>query len=165
MIKDLSARVSVPAKLGSGPCPTLILTSSAERILSEYGQYLDRTLGAALSTRRGYLYFARRFLTYAFRSMDPEWKAVRAESVAQFVQEEAAPRKGNGRKTPGYATRAFLRFWSYAASCWRALMRLCPSSVCGLIPRFRDIYQPRKLRAYWQCVLTVRLSGNEITRS
>jgi len=67
MIKDLSARASVPAKLVSGPCPTLIQTSSAERILSEYDQYLDRTLGAALSTRRGYLYFAHQFLTFAFR--------------------------------------------------------------------------------------------------
>ncbi len=110
MIKNLSARTGVPATLASGLDPMLIQTGSAEQILNEYAQYLDRTLGAALSTQRGYLYFARQFLTYAFKSMDPEWKVVRAELVAQFVQQEAAPRKGNGRKTPGYATRAFLRY-------------------------------------------------------
>lgn len=147
MIKDLSARVSVPAKLGSGPCPTLILTSSAERILSEYDQYLDHTLGAALSTRRGYLYFARRFLTYAFRSMDPEWKAVRAESVAQFVQEEAAPRKGNGRKIPGYATRAFLRYL--------VLRGFLPAGIDAAVP---------VIRVWTHTSLPGHLSAEEITR-
>jgi site-specific recombinase XerD len=147
MIKNLSARTSVPTTLASGLCPTLIQTNSAEQILSEYAQYLDRTLGAALSTRRGYLYFARQFLTYAFKSMDPEWKAVRAELVAQFVQQEAAPRKGNGRKTPGYAMRAFLRYL--------VLRGFLPSGIDAAVP---------VIRVWAHTSLPGHLSIEEITR-
>jgi len=129
MIKDLSARTGAPATLVSGLNPILIQTSSAERILNEYAQYLDRTLGAALSTQRGYLYFARQFLTYAFKSLDPDWKALRAESIAQFVQQEATSRKGNGRTIPGYATRAFLRYL--------VLRGFLPAGIEAVVPVIR----------------------------
>jgi site-specific recombinase XerD len=129
------------------PRPALIPTSPAEQILSEYDQYLDRTLGAALSTRRGYLYFARQFLTYAFRSGDLQWWAVCAESVAQFVQEEAAQRKGHGRKTPGQAMRAFLRY---------LVLR-------GFLPAGLDAAVP-VIRVWTHASLPGHLSAEEIAR-
>src|SRR5262249_10277570 len=81
-----------------------------EKLLSEYDQYLERTAGAAAGTRRKYLYFARRFLAFAFSPATPEFSQLRAETITAFVQKETTSRQGAGRKCPGSATRIFLRY-------------------------------------------------------
>lgn len=81
-----------------------------EKLLSEYDQYLERTAGAADGTRRKYLYFARRFLAFAFSAATPEFSQLRAETITAFVQKETTSRQGAGRKCPGSAARIFLRY-------------------------------------------------------
>jgi len=82
----------------------------SDQILTEYGQYLERTAGAAVRTRDKYLYFARKFLASVFASSTPEWSLLQAETIVTFVQKETAPRQGAGRKQPSSATRVFLRY-------------------------------------------------------
>jgi site-specific recombinase XerD len=85
-------------------------TTPMERTLADYEQFLERTCGAAVTTRRRYLYFARQFLSFAFGSSTPEWSALRAETITKFVQQETVRRSGFGRKAPGSAIRIFLRY-------------------------------------------------------
>ncbi len=70
-----------------------------------YLHYLERTAGAAAGTRRKYLYFARRFLSFAFSPATLEFSQLRAETITAFVQKETTSRQGAGRKCPGSATR------------------------------------------------------------
>jgi integrase/recombinase XerD len=78
--------------------------------LHRYEYYLRTVQGAADSTRATYLRIARRFLTYCFPTGQVNWAAVTAAQVASFVHREVAPRLGFGRREPGVAVRAALRF-------------------------------------------------------
>ena len=51
-----------------------------------------------------------RFLQQRFGAAEPEWSQVSADDLSSFAQSEVARRKGFGRKVPGVALRAFLRF-------------------------------------------------------
>jgi site-specific recombinase XerD len=119
----------------------------SEQILADYEQYLEGVCGAAVRTRCKYLYFARRFLIFAFNSGMPEWSALRAETITQFVQQETAPRRGAGRKQPGSAFRIFLRY---------LVMR-------GLIPAGLEATIPG-MRIWKHASLPEHLSDEEVTR-
>jgi len=84
--------------------------TATERWLQEYERFLDRVLGSAAATRQKYLFFARKFLL-AFCGTGPlDWGSLRASTITEFVQCEGAKRTGFGRKTPGTAIRAMLRY-------------------------------------------------------
>lgn len=78
--------------------------------LLRYDEYLVQVCGAAISTRRHYLRFARRFLTTCFGMAPLGWSSLQAQQVADFVQQEAATKRGHGRKLPSIAVRSVLRF-------------------------------------------------------
>ena len=78
--------------------------------LLRYEAYLVQVRGVAASTRRHYLRFARRFLTACFGAAPPVWSSLQAQQVSNFVQQEAATKRGHGRKLPSTAIRSFLRF-------------------------------------------------------
>ncbi len=69
-----------------------------------------RVAGAAVSTCRQYELIAARFLQQRFGDAEPEWSQVSGDDLSSFAQSEAVRRKGFGRKVPGVALRAFLRF-------------------------------------------------------
>jgi site-specific recombinase XerD len=81
-----------------------------EQLLMEYAHYLDRVHGAALTTRRKYLYFARQLLGSVFPTGELQWEALRAETLTRFVQQQTVCRRGFGRKSPGAAVRILLRY-------------------------------------------------------
>jgi site-specific recombinase XerD len=78
--------------------------------LLRYDEYLIQVCGAAASTRRHYRRFARRFLTACFGTAPLDWSSLRAQQVADFVRQEAATKRGHGRKLPSTAVRSLLRF-------------------------------------------------------
>lgn len=84
--------------------------SGAEQWLSRYDHYLKHALGSAPATRQKQLYFAKRFLATLYGSGVPDWSLLRAEAVTEFVQQEAARRRGFGRKSPARAIRSLLRY-------------------------------------------------------
>jgi site-specific recombinase XerD len=98
-------------------------------------------------TRHKYLYFARKFLAFAFDSATPEWSLLRAENVAAFVQKETTSRQGAGRKHPGSATRIFLRYL--------VTRGLIPAGLEAVIPR---------TRLWKHASLPEHLSAEEVSR-
>jgi site-specific recombinase XerD len=80
------------------------------RWLNRFDEHLERVAGAAASTRRQYELIAARFLHQRFGETEPEWSQICADDLSSFAQSEATRRKGFGRKVPGVALRAFLRF-------------------------------------------------------
>ena len=65
-------------------------TTNVPRLLSSYEEYLDRLLGLADETRRRYLPFAERFLTWQFPVEPPDWNRLDGDSVAIFIRREGA---------------------------------------------------------------------------
>ena len=92
------------------PRPTAPPETPAMRWLTRFEEHLERVSGAAASTRRQYQLTAARFLEQRFAGAEPEWTQLCADDLSSFAQGEAARRKGFGRKVPGVALRAFIRF-------------------------------------------------------
>lgn len=92
------------------PIPAALPETPARQWVSRFSEHLERIVGAAVSTRRQYERIAARFLQQRFGGAEPEWSQLCAEDLSSFAQSEAARRKGFGRKVPGVALRAFLRF-------------------------------------------------------
>ena len=84
--------------------------SDADRWLAAYDHYLDRVAGLSEGTRRIYVRHARALATMRFGSAAPDWSALTADDVAAFVCQRAQAFKSSGRRAPGGAIRALLRF-------------------------------------------------------
>jgi integrase/recombinase XerD len=85
-------------------------TTAIDQWLRQYEQYLDQVLGAAASTRKSYLLIARRLLRAYFGTALLDWQVLQAQTISDFVQQEAAMRTGGGRKLVSAGVRAVLRF-------------------------------------------------------
>ena len=84
--------------------------SAMEQWLVEYDAYLDQVAGLALSTRQGYRRVVKRFITACFGAKRPDWYALTASMITDFVSREATARQRGGRKYPAVVVRSFLRF-------------------------------------------------------
>jgi integrase/recombinase XerD len=78
--------------------------------LARFYDHLGHVAGLAASTIRQYQLTVERFLQERFADAEPDWSQLSAEDLSSFIKREAARRTGFGRKTPGVALRAFLRF-------------------------------------------------------
>jgi site-specific recombinase XerD len=85
-------------------------TTAIDQWLRQYEQYLEQVLGAAASTRKSYLLIARRLLRAYFGTAPLDWQVLQAQTLSDFVQQEAATRIGGGRKLVTAGVRAVLRF-------------------------------------------------------
>lgn len=92
------------------PTSTTVPETPAMYWLNRFDEHLERVAGAAPNTRRQYELIAARFLQQRFDGAEPEWSQISADDLSSFTQREATGRKGFGRKVPGVALRAFLRF-------------------------------------------------------
>jgi integrase/recombinase XerD len=92
------------------PRPASPPPTAADQWLIRYALYLEQVCGAAASTRTRYLRIAKRFLTTGFGAGPGAGSALQAQDIATFVRQEAATNHGGGRKMPGVAVRALLRF-------------------------------------------------------
>jgi integrase/recombinase XerD len=81
----------------------------ADQWLWRFEQHLEMK-GTATGTRARYLFFVRRFIGTRFETGRWNWQCLQGQDVADFVCQEARTRTGLGRKAPGVALRAFLRF-------------------------------------------------------
>ena len=84
--------------------------SPLDQWLSIYDTHLKQVAGLALSTRQTYGRIARGFITACFGTERPNWSSLTAAMITTFVSQEAAMRRGAGRKLPAVAVRSFLRF-------------------------------------------------------
>ena len=104
LLRLLRQQDIIPPPNGRGS-PTAI-----DQWLRQYEQYLEHVLGAAASTRKSYRLIARRFLRACFGAASLNWEAIEAQTISDFVQQEASTRTGGGRKLVSAGVRAVLRF-------------------------------------------------------
>jgi len=79
-------------------------------LLSQYAEHLDSVMGLVAGSRKQYILYAGRFLSHQGSGTGVDWSRISAESIAEFVKHEVAPRKGFGPHRVTTATRSFLRF-------------------------------------------------------
>lgn len=84
--------------------------SPINQCLSAYNAHLEQVAGLALSTRRTYGRMARGLIAACFGTQIPDWSSLTAAMITTFVSQEAAKRRGAGRKLPAVGVRSFLRF-------------------------------------------------------
>lgn len=82
----------------------------SESWLHRFAGHLRQVRNLAPLTCRGYLRFVRRFLATTGRAETVDWSTLRAEELSEFVRREAQHRRGGGRKGPGTAMHALVRF-------------------------------------------------------
>ena len=78
--------------------------------LQRFAVHLQHVRNLAPLTYRGYLRFVRRFLVTSGRAEIVDWSTLRADELSEFVRHEAQHRRGGGRKGPGTAMHALVRF-------------------------------------------------------
>lgn len=119
-------------------------TPEVQRLVTSYDEYLHRVQGLADETRRRYLPFAARFLTWQFAGT-PDWSRLDGESVAGFLRREAARLKTPGHRAPLTAIRSLLRFLVFKD--------FIAAGLEGAVPRWRR---------YRHATLPVHLSDNQV---
>lgn len=92
------------------PQVTVSPLSIPEQWLHRFASYLRDVRGLAPLTCHSYLFFVRQFLTESRRTTSRNWRSPQAEELSEFVRRHAERRRGGGRKRPGTALRAFVRF-------------------------------------------------------
>jgi integrase len=102
--------------------------NDANSWLLSYDRYLRDVVGAAATTRIRYWRVVRRFVAACFNNM-AGWTPPSVQQVTDFVCEEAASKKGCGRRVSVTAARSFIRFLA-----WRGIV---PSGLDRAIPRTR----------------------------
>lgn len=107
--------------------------------LAAYNDYLRSVVGAAPATNIRFSYVIRRFInTRLKQDTTVTWTSLSIEQIAEFVREEAASKKGHGRRVPMCAMRSFLRFLAWRGIAQpgmdRAIPRLRLSSYASLPP-------------------------------
>jgi site-specific recombinase XerD len=117
-----------------------------QRLLICYDEHLRCVQGLADETRRRYLPFAARFLTWQFADGTLDWNRLDGESVAGFLRREAARLKTPGHRAPLTAIRSLLRFLVFKGFIVPGLE--------GALPRWRR---------YRHASLPVHLSDHQIT--
>jgi site-specific recombinase XerD len=87
-----------------------LISNDRESWLRGFESHLTKVLGLAPATRTCYLLIARRLLTSIGKDDCVDRSMFTASAIIEFVQADAAPRRGRGPGTTISATRSFLRF-------------------------------------------------------
>ena len=115
--------------------------TEADRWLARYGTHLDQRVGAAWSTRRKCLHYVRRLIEFRFPGADPNWPALGASDIVNFLVGQAHHGKG-AAKTAASAVRSLLRFLVLEGVLRPGLEAAVPP-----LPRWRLSALPRYLTA------------------
>jgi integrase/recombinase XerD len=116
--------------------------NGAERWLKDFDDHLSRVQGLALSSRRSYCFFVRRFLAGYCGPAGPDWSSLRGEDLAMFVHREASRLKRYARGGPATAIRALLRYLAFVGAVRAGLEAAIPR-----MPRWTHAALPRYLPA------------------
>ncbi|MCA1605098.1 MAG: site-specific integrase [Acidobacteria bacterium] len=128
-------------------CAATTPSTEPQEWVTRYACHLEQVLGLAPTTRQKYLFFAFRFLTAYCGTSIPDWSALTAAKITEFVQREAAPRKGFGPHGPVTAVRSFLRFL--------VMQGVIPAGLEAAVP---------PIRQWSQAALPQHLTPSEIER-
>lgn len=107
--------------------------------LQPFDEYLDRVSGVSIGTRRIYLLYARSFLQMRFGVAEPDWSALTAEDIADFIRAKA---ETVTTSLPATAVRSLLRYLATIGAVRRGLDGAVP-----MIRRWKHASLPRHLTA------------------
>jgi site-specific recombinase XerC len=116
------AIASPHARVGSEP--------ELDQWLRRFDEHLDHVRGTSAGTRRIYRRYARALLTSCFGTSTPDWSAVTASAVTDFVRKQTARLSPSACRAPLTATRTFLRFLVTGG--------VLPPGVDGAVPTVRQ---------------------------
>ncbi len=116
------AIASPAAPLGSEP--------DRDQWLRRFDEHLEHVRGTSAGTRRIYRRYAQALLTSCFGTGVPDWSALTASAVTDFVRTQAARLSPSACRAPLTATRVFLRFLITVGAL--------PSGVDGAVPTVRQ---------------------------
>jgi len=115
--------------------------TQGERWLARYGDHLNQRQGAAWSTCRKCLHYVHRLIEFRFPGVDPDWSALDASDIVNFLAGQARHGKG-AVKTAASAVRSLLRFLVLEGTVQSGLEATVPP-----LPRWRLSGLPRYLTA------------------
>jgi len=104
-------------------------TPAVERILADYGSYLERTCGLAASTVRDRLHYAREFIQSVFGSGRVAWRRVGPRDVQSFIAQYGEDGRFAAAGKAAVSLRGLLR--------WLKLAGKVSPSLIGAVPHFR----------------------------
>jgi len=105
--------------------------------LQPFDEYLDRVSGVSIGTRQIYRLYARSFLQMRFGEAEPDWSALTAEDVVDFIRAKAATVTTS---LPATAVRALLRYLAMTGAVRRGLDGAVPT-----VRRWKHASLPRHL--------------------
>jgi integrase/recombinase XerD len=98
--------------------------------LRRFDEHLQHVRGTSAGTRRIYCRYARALLTSCVGTSIPDWSALTASAVTDFVRTQTARLSPSACRAPLTATRTFLRFLITAG--------VLPSGIDGAVPTVRQ---------------------------
>ena len=130
-------------------CPGAPVESESDlgQWLRRFDAHLEHVRGTSAGTRRIYRRYARALLTSCFGTSNPDWSALTAGAVTDFVRTQTARLSPSACRAPLTATRTFLRFLITAG--------VLPSGVDGAVPTVRQ---------WKQAALPPALSDQDVQR-
>jgi len=129
------------------PQPDPAPVTEAEQWLRNFDHHLEYVLGFSPGTRCNYLRYARRLIDSRFGPAAPDWAALSAQDVTDFVRREAGKLKSSTCRQQVGAIKALLRFL--------AISGLVPAGLAGAVPPIRE---------WRQASLSTHLSTDELAR-
>ncbi len=131
----------------ASPAAPLASEHERDQWLRRFDEHLEHVRGTSVGTRRIYRRNAQALLTSCFGTGVPDWSAITATAVTDFVRTQVARLSPSACRTPITATRTFLRFLITAGAL--------PSGVDGAVPTVRQ---------WKQGALPPALSDEEVQR-
>lgn len=122
--------------------PLALEPTPAEQWLLRFEQYSQRVAGSAVSTCQRYRPILRRFLNTRFGTGVLDWTTLTADELTKFTRQELSARKNFGRKVPGTALRAMLRYLVFCGDVRQGLEGAIPTirhwKHAALPPQLRE---------------------------
>ena len=136
--------------------------TAVERWLSDFDRYLRETIGLAEGTRQRYLHYAGAFMQWRFEEAAPDWKALCADDVVNFILEQAGKLNLSSRQSPVTAMRAFLRFLAAKGEVHGGLVGAVPTVrryKLASLPNYLSVEEVNRVIA--SCDLTTSLGRRD----
>jgi len=107
---------------------------TADRLLLEFDQHLDRVQGLAVVTRRARRRYAREWLEWQFGRRRLRWSTLQPRDLFRFVTARAQSLKRTSVHALAVGLRSFLRFLEYTGRIRPGLAGAVPCPACPAFP-------------------------------
>ena len=115
------------------------VSTEADQWLNSYREHLERVVGLAPTICQKYLFFVSRLLGSMGQDGLIDWTKVTPDKIVEFVQSEAAVRRGSGPSDVATVVRSFLRFMTSQGKLSAGLKDAIPTVRRWPKQRYRNV--------------------------